>query len=96
MKRITSILVAFCSMVLLGVKPVLAAEEGDIGAHLSFVYVIPFACMLLCIAIFPLVAGEFWEKKKHWFVMLWSLLFLIPFAIQYGMGTMAEQFFVTI
>lgn len=68
-----------------------AAEHANIGAHLSLVYVIPFVCMLLCIAIFPLVAGEFWEKNKHWFVILWSVLFLVPFAIKYGMGAMTEN-----
>lgn len=75
-----------------------AAKEHteNIGASLSLVYVIPFACMLLCIAIFPLVAGEFWEKNKQWFVILWSLLFLIPFAIKYGMSAMSENLLETI
>lgn len=74
-----------------------AAEGGEnIGSSLSLVYAIPFVCMLLCIAIFPLVAGEFWEKNKHWFVILWSLLFLIPFAINYGMGTMTENLLETV
>ena len=63
---------------------------------MSLIFVIPFVCMLLCIAIFPLVAGEFWEKNRHWFVIGWSLLFLIPFAIKYGMGAMSENLLETI
>ena len=39
----------------------------------------------------PLIAGEWWEKHKQWAVAGWSLLFLIPFAIFHGFGTMGEQ-----
>ena len=51
---------------------------------------IPFAGLLLCIAIFPLVKGEWWDKNKGWAVLLWSLLFVIPFAVKYGAGETAE------
>ena len=44
---------------------------------------IPFAGLLLCIAIFPLVKGEWWDKNKGWAVLIWSLLFIIPFAVKY-------------
>ena len=97
MKKIVLTLGTMLSMVFMCSNSCFAAEKGvDLGNDLSLVYVIPFACMLLCIAIFPLVAGEFWEKNKHWFVILWSLLFLIPFAIKYGVGTMSEQLLETI
>ena len=39
---------------------------------------IPFAGLLLCIAILPLVKGEWWEKNRPWAVIAWSLLFIIP------------------
>lgn len=51
---------------------------------------IPFAGLLLCIAIFPLVKEEWWEKNRLYAVIFWSLLFIIPFAVKYGMGTAAE------
>lgn len=51
---------------------------------------IPFAGLLLCIAIFPLVKGEWWDKNKGWAVLIWSLLFMIPFAVKYGAGETAE------
>ena len=51
---------------------------------------IPFAGLLLCIAILPLVKGEWWDKNKGWAVLIWSLLFIIPFAVKYGAGETAE------
>lgn len=96
MKKLLVTLGMLFSALLLNTNTTFAAEGENIGSELSLVYVIPFACMLLCIAIFPLVAGEFWEKNKHWFVILWSLLFLIPFAIKYGMGVMTENLLETV
>ena len=51
-------------------NPVLAmaAQESDtgdqLGAGMSLAYCIPFAGMLLCIAICPLVIGDLWDKYK--------------------------------
>lgn len=58
--------------------------------NISLAFCIPFIGMLLSIAIFPLIAGEWWEKKKQYMVILWSLLFLIPFAVKYSAGIMGE------
>ncbi len=91
MKKIIMAVLALVGMVFANTDVAFAAEGENIGSELSMIYIIPFVCMLLCIAVFPLVAGEFWEKNRHWFVILWSLLFLIPFAINYGMGNMTEQ-----
>ena len=51
---------------------------------------IPFACLLLCIAILPLVRAEWWEEHQPHAVILWSLLFVIPFAVLYGVGEAVE------
>jgi Na+/H+ antiporter NhaD/arsenite permease-like protein len=51
---------------------------------------IPFAGLLLCIAICPLIKPEWWDKNKGKAVLLWSLLFIIPFAIVGGLGKMAD------
>lgn len=45
---------------------------------------IPFAGLLLCVAILPIVKGEWWEKNRPYVILFWSLLFIIPFAIKYG------------
>ena len=39
---------------------------------------IPFAGLLLCIAIMPLVKAHWWEEHQPHAVALWSLLFIIP------------------
>ena len=52
--------------------------------------IIPFAGLLLSIAVFPLVKPEWWEKRKPWVVIFWSMLFIIPFAFLYGVQDAAE------
>lgn len=51
---------------------------------------IPFAGLLLCIAVMPLVKGAWWDAHKPHVVILWILATVIPFAILYGAGEMAE------
>lgn len=64
----------------------------DLGNSLSIAYCIPFIGMLLSIALFPIIKPDWWEKNQPIMVIIWSLLFLIPFAIGYGFPVMAEQF----
>ena len=63
----------------------------DLGNSISLLFCIPFLGMLLSIAVFPLVKPAWWEKNQKYVVIIWSLLFLIPFAIRYGFGVMGEQ-----
>lgn len=51
---------------------------------------IPFVGLLLCIAIMPLVKPEWWEKHQLYAVILWSLLFIVPYAVCYGAPDAAE------
>ncbi len=51
---------------------------------------IPFAGLLLCIAVLPLVKAEWWEKHQPHAVALWSLLFIIPYTVKYGAAASAE------
>lgn len=51
---------------------------------------IPFAGLLLCIAIMPLVKAEWWEAHQPHVVAMWILLMVIPFAVVYGVGDAAE------
>ena len=66
-------------------------HSAELGAGISLVFAIPFVGMLLCIAICPLVIPEKWEKWRWLFVLFWSLLFLIPFALTYNVPTMVDQ-----
>ena len=96
MKRLKSavwgVALALCAL-LANSSVAFAAEKGagSVGSTLSLSYCIPFVGMLLCIAICPLVAGEWWEKWKPAAVIFWSLAFVIPFAVFIGAGTAWEQ-----
>ena len=82
------LLIGLSAFLLFSPLHVFAAESGlsdtALGNTLPIWSCIPFAGMLLSIAIFPLIKEEWWEKHKPWVVAFWSLLFLIPFAIAFG------------
>ncbi len=62
------------------------------GADLSVIWVIPFACMLLSIAILPLVVPHFWHHHFGKIAVFWGLAFLIPCAMQYGASVALYEF----
>lgn len=51
---------------------------------------IPFAALLACVAILPLTAGEWWEEHRLHAVLVFSLLFAVPFGFLYGAGESLE------
>lgn len=59
------------------------AAELD-GAQLSVLWGVPFAGVLLSIALLPLVAPMFWHHHFGKVAAAWGLAFLIPFAITFG------------
>jgi Na+/H+ antiporter NhaD/arsenite permease-like protein len=59
------------------------------GATLSAAWSIPFAGVLLSIAVFPLVANKVWHHHYGKIAAVWALAFLVPFAIAFGVGTAA-------
>lgn len=62
------------------------------GAKLSAVWVIPFVCMLLSIAIMPLTLPHFWEHNFGKIAVFWGLAFLIPCFIVYGFDVALYEF----
>ena len=68
-----------------------ALSDTALGNTLPLWSCIPFAGMLLSIAIFPLVKEEWWEKRKPWCGAFWALLFLIPFAVIFCGGFALED-----
>ncbi|MDQ7979718.1 sodium:proton antiporter [Paraburkholderia sp. SARCC-3016] len=54
------------------------------GAALSAWWGLPFACMLLSIAVFPLVAASFWHRHFGKISAGWALALLVPFAVAFG------------
>ena len=64
---------------------VFAAEGYTIdGANLSLWWTIPFAGILLSIAIFPLVAPDFWHHHFGKVSAFWALLLVVPMLISFG------------
>lgn len=67
--------------------PVAAHAAGHIdGAALSPAWGIPFAALLLSIALFPLLAPSFWHAHFGKIGALWAVLFIVPFALTYSPG----------
>lgn len=66
-------------------------EHHNLGELLPLWSCIPFLGMLLSIAIFPLVKLHWWEHNMLKVAIFWSLLFLIPFGIKFGMGELTFQ-----
>ncbi|WP_085481178.1 sodium:proton antiporter [Paraburkholderia susongensis] len=54
------------------------------GAFLSALWGLPFAGVLLSIAVFPLVAPAFWHHHFGKVAAAWALAFLAPFALSFG------------
>lgn len=59
------------------------AAELD-GSKLSAWWGVPFAGILLSIAVFPLLAPQFWHHHFGKVAAAWALAFLVPFAINFG------------
>ena len=90
MKRFLSIFTAFFMLFLLCPTAVWAAGESGTESGVPLWLCIPFAGLLLCIAVMPLVKGEWWEAHQPLVVVLWILVMVIPFALLYGVGSAAE------
>ncbi|MDR3358082.1 MAG: sodium:proton antiporter [Desulfovibrio sp.] len=66
------------------------------GAELSAVWIVPFVCMLLSIAVLPLTLPRFWEHHFGKIAVFWSLAFLVPSLFVHGSGTTLYVFLHTI
>lgn len=67
------------------------AAELD-GAGLGLWWAVPFAGLLLSIALMPLLAPNFWHHHFGKVTAAWSLAFLIPLVLIYGMGAATANF----
>lgn len=65
------------------------AEAGhpSLPQDLSVIWIIPFVCMLLSIALGPLVLPHFWHHNYGKVALFWGLAFLVPCWLVYGSGT---------
>ncbi|WP_246043390.1 sodium:proton antiporter [Aquitalea aquatilis] len=67
--------------------PALAQAADLDGASLSLAWIIPFAGILLSIALFPIFAPAFWHHHFGKITALWTVLFLLPFTFSFGAGS---------
>jgi len=64
------------------------ARAADIdGAQLGAAWGVPFAGMLLSIALMPLLATRIWHHHFGKISFGWALAFLLPFAAVFGIGS---------
>ncbi|WP_211452769.1 sodium:proton antiporter [Collimonas antrihumi] len=80
-KKILATLIAFL--------PVVAQAAELDGAQLSAWWGVPFMGLLLSIALGPLLAPTFWHHHFGKITVVWSLAFLIPCALAFGVPTAA-------
>ena len=71
----------------------LAASAADLdGSKFSVWWGIPFAGVLLSIAIMPLAAPQVWHHHFGKIAAGWALAFLVPFALVFGPGVAGQAF----
>ncbi len=72
------------ALVALVLAPALSSAAELDGSTLAVAWAIPFAGILLSIALVPLLAPIFWHHHFGKVAAAWGLLFLVPFAVVYG------------
>ena len=81
------VLAASISALLLGTGPALAAGAGAPhldGGELGLIWCVPFVGILLSIALFPLLAPNFWHHHFGKVSAFWAFAFLVPFLAVFG------------
>jgi len=61
------------------------------GAALSPLWVVPFAGILLSIAVMPVTAPGFWHHHFGKTTAFWVAAFLVPFALHFGLGVATHE-----
>jgi Na+/H+ antiporter NhaD/arsenite permease-like protein len=81
--------VAWALIAALAASPAGAAGGG--GESLSLAWAVPFAGMLLSIALLPLLAPTFWHHHYGKVAAFWSLALLLPYSVLAGPGLALAQ-----
>src|SRR5690242_1412254 len=69
-----------------------AAQAASLdGAALGLAWVLPFAGLLLSIALLPLFAPQFWHRHDGTVAALWSVAVIVPMCLAFGFGTAAQE-----
>jgi len=79
-----------CLLVLLALPGTAAAAASLEASKLSLVWCIPFAGILLSIALLPILTPRLWHGHFGKIILLWTLAFLLPFTLQFGLYASTE------
>lgn len=91
MKKLSALAAALLGVLAFSVTAMAESPAGETGTAVpSLLYCIPFAGILLCIALFPLVKPTWWEEHQAPVVLAWSLAFIVPFVMGFGAHHTAE------
>ncbi|ABF09324.1 Na+/H+ antiporter NhaD/arsenite permease-like protein [Cupriavidus metallidurans] len=90
MRRVSTLL-PHCLLALVGLLPGWGHAADLDGAALAPIWGLPFAGILLSIALFPLFAPKLWHYHYGKIAAAWGVLFLVPFATVFGMHTAAAN-----
>jgi Na+/H+ antiporter NhaD/arsenite permease-like protein len=71
---------------LMAFMPALSAAAEVDGARLNLIWAIPFAGILLSIALLPLMLPSFWHHHFGKVSAAWTLAFFLPFAYLFGIN----------
>lgn len=91
MKKLSALAAALLGVLAFSVTAMAESPAGETCTAVpSLLYCIPFAGILLCIALFPLVMPTWWEEHQAPVVLAWSLAFIVPFVMGFGAHHTAE------
>ncbi|MDP1791674.1 MAG: sodium:proton antiporter, partial [Methylibium sp.] len=76
-------------LALVGCLPVAAGAAEIDGSALGVAWALPFAGLLLSIALVPLLAPGFWHRHYGKVALGWAAAFMLPFAALVGVGVAA-------
>ncbi|NQW50409.1 MAG: sodium:proton antiporter [Rhodospirillales bacterium] len=88
------LLVLGAGFLLAGTMPALAAgpdAPAIDGRLLSLLWMVPFAGILLSIAVMPLALPRFWHHHFGKVSAAWALMVIVPFAVIHGVPTAAYE-----
>ena len=60
------------------------AAAGFTGAGLSTIWALPFAGLLLSLALWPIFNADFWHRHYGKISAAWALALIVPFAVMFG------------
>ena len=89
-KRVGFVLALFLTIFCLPLPTLAASSEHFLdGAGLSPLWMIPFVCMLLSLALMPLLTPHFWHNNFGKIALFWAAAFAAPCALVFGPGMAA-------